>query len=388
MKRVYLDYAAAAPVSKGAKRAFLRALSVYGNPSSAHEEGRRGKKLLEEARERIARMATAKKEHLTFTSGATEANTLALEGYAAKLLAGGRTPSSIQFFYHQGAHASVTHVMERLAGKGITVVPLPLIQGRIDIDALKKLVGEDTALISLEAISPETGMRHATRELRTMLDSASCTHTLIHVDASQLPLVESFERERLSADLLTLDAQKIGGVRGIGCLIRSARAELLPLYLGGGQERGLRSGTESPALAQAFAHALHEAQKEREKFAARSQRMRARLIQKIQEEIENVVVLGGAGAAPHLLTIALPSRDTDYLQALLDADGYAVGTKSACESDSVDGSRMAFAETGKNELAASTLRISWGPEVQEKTLLRFALALISRIRFLDKNKLY
>jgi cysteine desulfurase len=379
MTRVYLDTAGAAPVTPRATRAFLNALTRYGNPSSAHTEGREAKTILDTARSALARMAGVKKEYVLFTSGATEANALAIEGTIRMLLKKGHTPSSLRLMYHPGAHASVAHLMERLSKEGIAVAPLPLQKGAIDTDALTPL--PEPTLVSIEAISSETGMRHELRKLRAALP----TSTLLHVDGSQVPLVESFERERLGADLLTLDAQKVGGVRGIGALILSPRVSLAPLIEGGGQERGLRSGTEAPALAAAFVAALEETKKNHEAFRKQSISLREKLIARITKAIPDTHVLGGEGVS-HILAVAFPGRDTDYLQALLDAKGYAVGTRSACETDSSEGSRMAYAETGDRVLAASTLRVSWGPRTKERDLLRFADALISAIRFLDQNK--
>jgi len=385
MNRVYLDYAAAAPTLPQAVRAFTRALRAYANPSSFHEEGRRAQKILQEARTTIARMAGVKKEHVIFTSGATEANALAVEGHVRALFKKGRTPDLVELLYHEGAHASVVRVMEKLSQQGVKTRTVPTKEGQVDIKALQTMLTPQTALISLEAISPETGMRHDVRGVRTLIDSLGLA-TLVHVDASQLPMVESFERTRLGADLITLDAQKVGGVRGIGCLITSSGVALTSIMEGGGQEGGLRGGTESPALAASFATALTHARNTHEAFAIRASRMRTVLLTKLQKEISNLRVLGGGSHAPHILTLSLIGRDSDYLQALLDRKGFSVGTKSACESDSSEGSRMALVETGDQSLAKSTLRISWGPKTSAGDLERLGAAIIRAVRFLDSNK--
>jgi cysteine desulfurase len=386
MKRVYLDYAAAAPVEGVAKRAFLKALALYGNPSSAHEEGRKAKEALEDARTTIARLAGVKSEHVVFTSGATEANTLAIEGHVRALLRKGRERKSIELMYHPGAHSSVVRTMERLANDGIRVVPLPTKGALVDIDAFTAMVGPKTSLVSLEAVSPETGMRHDIRSVRAALHAHKDAY--LHVDASQLPLVESFARERLGADLVTLDAQKVGGVRGVGCLIRRAGVPLAPIFLGGGQEHELRSGTEAVAHVFAFAAALSLAAKRRGAFVARARAIRAKLIERIRKSVPDAVILGGADAAPHILALAFPGRDTDYLQTLLDTAGFMVGTKSACESDAMQGSRMAQSETGDDALSKATLRVSWGPATPTGDLMRFVGALTEAIRFLDKDGIY
>lgn len=388
MGRIYLDWAAAAPVSGAAKRAFLKALSAYGNPSSAHEEGRAAKAILEGARADIARAAGAKAEHVVFTGSATEANALALEGYVRARLSEGARPEDVHVLYLPGAHASITETVEALSAIGVKTEALPLKEGNIDLVRLSKMLRPETALVSLEAVSSETGARFDTRGVRRALDEALPTgnsRIALHVDASQLPLVESFERTRLGADLLTLDAQKVGGVRGIGCLIQAAGITLAPVIRGGGQERGLRSGTPAPALAAAFAVALTEAAGKREAFAARAREARVQLIKRLTTALPYMVVNEGTRNTPHILNISLPGRDTDYLQALLNEHGFAVSTRSACESDSEEGSRAVRALSVDAERARVTLRVSWGPDTSQRALERFAAALIKDIRFLDET---
>jgi cysteine desulfurase len=199
--------------------------------------------------------------------------------------------------------------------------------------------------------------------------------------------VESFERTRLSADLLTLDAQKVGGVRGAGVLIVAPNVPLAPVIDGGGQERGLRSGTETPTLANAFATALVECAQERESFAARAALWRAALVQAITTAIPDTLVNEGKKNAPHIVNFSFLGRDTDFLAALLDERGFSVSTRSACETDSIQGSRAVRALTKDAARAISTLRISLGPATHENELKQFAKALISSVAFIDQNTL-
>lgn len=387
-RRVYLDTAAAAPVTPSSREAFMRAVSTFGNPSGMHEEGRSAKKVLEKARVSIARLAGAKTEHVVFTSGATEANALAIGGTIETLLKTGRSAQEIEVLYHPGAHASLVHQAEALLKRGVLVRELPLVDGDVSIKELENMLSERTALVTLEVISSETGRRMDTRAIRRALDAYTKEgpHIVLHVDASQLPLVEPIDRTRLGADLMTLDAQKAGGVRGIGVLIRAKDVRLSPVVFGGGQEQGLRPGTESPALAESMANALTVAEKNREPFSKGAEAVRTRLIRRVQEGIPDALVLGGPHHAPHILTFALPGRDADYLVALLDEAGFAISTKSACETDSGQGSRMALAETRDALLSTSTLRISWNEAISERDLERFSEALIKSVRFLDRKR--
>ncbi len=389
MKRIYLDWAAAAPVSAGALRAFSKAVKIYGNPSAAHEEGRAGQEILEDARRRIAHLAGAKPEAVTFTSGATEANALAIRGHVGALLAGKRSPGSIRLMYHPGAHASVVRTMEQLSKEGVKAVPVPLLDGEVDVDALVRELAPEIALISLEVVSPDTGARVDLRRIRAALTKArpNGPRVFLHADASQLPLSESFERTRLGADLITLDAQKVGGVRGIGCLITAPGVPLAPILFGGGQERGMRSGTESPALAASYASALEECAARRELFSADAQKMRSEIIRTLEAALPPLLVNQGRKNVPHILNLSFPGRDTDYLATLLNERGFAVSTKSACETDSEEGSRAVAALTNDVARAASTLRISWGPATRLTDVNRFVKALIESVRFLDRNTL-
>lgn len=385
-QRTYLDWASAAPVSRASRRAFLRALRDFGNPGAPHEEGRRAKGLLTEARTRIARQAGTKPESVIFTSGATEANNLALQGLARARRTQGT--EALHALYLPGAHASTVRVMEALSRYGVETEPLTLEHGSISLAKLRTQLRPDTFLVSVEAVCGETGARFDTRAVRRELDAyakASGARIHLHVDASQLPLAESFEHTRLGADSIALDAQKVGGVRGIGALILPKRVELVPLVQGGGQEEGYRPGTEPVALACAFAEALEEAHKERDAFSGRARTMRERFVETLTHEIPDAAVNEGKENVPHIVNVSFLGRDTDYAVALLNAKGFAVSTKSSCETDSTKGSRAVLALTGEEARARSTLRVSWGPSTAPRALERLASELVRTIRFLDRT---
>lgn len=372
MKRVYLDWAAAAPVSKGAYKAFAKAVATYGNPGSPHEEGRAAKDILEDARTRIARLMEVKSDAVVFTSGATEANALAIQGVA--------TGPAPHILYHPASHASVIESVAAVANAALE--PIALKDGVVDISRIKEQLRPDTALVTTLILCSETGMRFDTRAMGRAIKEVESS-AVLHVDASQLPLVESLERTRLGADLISLDAQKVGGVRGIGCLVAPRHIAITPLVHGGGQERGLRSGTPATALAAAFATALEDVQKEAEAFSARAQQMRTDFLKEIQS-IPYVAVNEGKEQAPHIVNLSLIGRDTDYLVALMDASGFAVSTRSACETDA-SGSRPVLALFGDEARAQATLRISFGPGTRSNDLSRFARVLKKEVAFIDAH---
>lgn len=368
-------------MSKKAQRAFEGVLGTYGNPSSPHEEGVRGRRVLEDARTTIARLAEAKSSGVVFTSGATEANNLAITGVVTAIKAKGE---KIHILYLPSAHASVVETLKSLLRRGVEIEPLAVTDGRIDLDRLKTQLRPETRLAVIDAVCGETGTRWDTRGVKNVLNAyAGENKILLHVDASQAPLGLSWSLTRFSADTLALDAQKVGGVRGVGALCMRSNVKLSPLMHGGGQEGGLRPGTEPVALAVAFAAALEEVERSRDTFAKRSGDMRKRLIGKLTQAVPDMKVNEGKECVPHILNLSIPGRDTDYAVMLLDKEGFAVSTKSACETDSEDGSRAVLALTGDAARARSTLRISWGPNTSGRDLDRFAQALIRTIRFLD-----
>lgn len=384
MRRVYLDYAAAVPASSRAMRVFAQAQKTFANPSSPHEEGRAARELLEDARTRIARLASVKADAVVFTSGATEANNLAIVGHIEARIALGEKAESLEVLFLPSAHASTRETVAYLARLGVSVKPVPLIGARIDTHALAGMLTPKTILIALEAVCGETGTRFDTRDVRRVVNAygKGASQIRIHVDASQLPCVESFACARLGADTLALDAQKVGGVRGIGVLIAPRTLSLAPRMFGGGQERGLRPGTESPALAQAFAVALEDAQTHIPVFLMQAKRIRTAIMREL------VSVSGwyenGDIQVPHILNLSFEGRDTEYLAALLNAKGYAVSTKSACATDSPE-SVAVYAFTQDTARAQSTLRISWGKETRLSDIERFVRVLTESIAFLDAH---
>lgn len=381
-RRIYLDSAAAHPVRPKALRAFMKASRRSGNPSAPHQEGREAARILEDARAAIARAAGAKPDAVIFTSGATESNALAILGHVKARIAAGAEPSALRILYSPAQHASVIGAVEEARRMGAAAEAMPLSGGALDLAALAPLL-RGAALVTADVVCGETGARQDTRAIRRMIDALPAgERPVFHADATQAPLVESIERTRIGADLISFDAQKIGGVRGVGALVAPRGIPLSPLSEGGGQERGLRSGTPSPALAAAFASALEEAGKERAAFARRASVMKASLIRVLADLSPDAVVHGGREAAPHILSASLPGRDAEYLAVLLDEAGVAVATRSACETDA-EGSRVILARTGDAALAASTLRVSLHAKTRASEVRAFAKALASALRFLD-----
>lgn len=376
-KRIYLDTAS----------------GVAGNPSSPHSEGRTAHDALERARSAIARLVEVQADDVIFTSGATESNALAILGHVRALRALMRPDApgrnNMHVLYLPSAHASIVENVKLLESEGVTIEALPIKDYRVDTDALAKMIRPETVLVAMDAVCGETGVVWNTREVADALKKARAgsagAHIRLHVDASQAPWTEKITRDHFGADMLTFDGSKVGSARGCGVLIAHRTIPMVPLYAGGGQERGLRSGTEVPELAESFAASLGVAGSGREKFRAHAKRNRDLLITLLIHSIKNLSIQEGFTQAPHILNVSLPGRDTDYLVTLLDEAGFAIATRSACETDSEEGSRAVYALTGDAELARSTIRISWGPLVSMRDLTRFAKVFAKEVTFVDSS---
>lgn len=330
------------------------------------------KKKLEDARTSIARLVEVQPDDVIFTSGATEANALAILGIV-------KTGDHV--LYLPSAHASIVENMKLLGERRIAVEALPITDGHVDCKKLKGMLRPQTKLISMDAVCGETGVIWNTREVRQTIG----TRVLLHVDASQAPLTEKMTRAHFGADVLILDASKVGATRGIGALIAHRTIPIDSLYAGGGQERSVRPGSEAPELAESFAAALRAAALGREAFRAAAEKERAQLIASVMATIPNLYVNESRTQAPHILNLSLLGRDTDYLVALMDEAGFAISSRSACETESQAGSRAVFALTGEQERARATLRISWGPGAGRRGFARFARALAREVAFIDSR---
>ena len=385
-KNIYLDWAASAPTSSVALKAFTQTVGLYGNPGALHKDAQQALTVLESARTKVARLGQVKPAGVVFTSGATEANALSILG---SVRARRKELKEVHVLYHPGAHSSVLGAIEMLQEEGVEIEALALRKGILDISAIEKQLKANTALVVVEAVSGETGAIFDTLALRRILDAhkkKTGKRILLHVDASQAPTCLSISLPHLGADLLSLDAQKVGGVRGVGALLIAGQVELSPLMKGGGQEGGLRPGTSNVALIEAFAVALEDVQTKRETAVQKNAQLREKFLSEIQT-ILGVRCNESTDQASHIVNISLIGRDTDYLVLLLDARGYSVSTKSACESDEPE-SRMVMCITGEVARATSTLRVSWGAGVTLEQLQRFTRVLTEEVRFLDEKTIY
>jgi len=371
---IYLDNAATTRPCPEAAEAMARALTVtWGNPSATHGPGREAKKLLEESRADVMKALGAKNGALIFTSGGTEADNLALKGAAAVSRFRGR-----HIISSAAEHEAVLNTLRDLEAEGWEVTLLrPEETGRVPLSAIEAALRADTVLVSLMLVNNETGAVNGISAVKSLL-RARGSAALLHTDAVQGFGKLPFTPKSLGADLITLSAHKIGGPKGAGALWVREGLKLPPLLFGGGQENGLRSGTEGmPAIAGFAAAAKACAKRDTAALAARY----AGLRDLVAGALPGAVLIGRDTdvCAGHILCISFPGCRAEVLQNALDGEGICVSRGSACAK----GRRSHVLEAMglSPEVIDGALRVSFSPETTEEeaeTFCRRVLALRRR----------
>ncbi len=354
---VYMDYNATAPVFPAAAAAMGEALTIVGNPSSVHGYGRAARKAMEDARERLAAAIGADARGIVFTSGATEANNLALQR-------AGRPRILV---------SAIEHDSVRGVSSAAELVPVHR-SGEVDLAALERMLGADhrPALVSLMLANNETGV---VQPVADAIEIARRYGALVHCDAVQalgrLPLNVT----ALDADLVSLSAHKIGGPAGVGALHVKDAVALKALLAGGGQERGRRAGTENlPGIA-GFAAAAEIAAAQQPAEAARLGALRDDLEARIRAARPDATLFGIE--SPRLANtscLALPAMASERQVIALDLAGIAVSAGAACSSGKVRASAVLGAMGVPPALAASAIRVSLGWQSKAEDIDRFMAA--------------
>lgn len=365
---VYLDYNASAPLKPCARETLLRILDEGpGNPSSVHADGVRTRAHLDDARAVVASILGARAEQIVFTSGGTESNNLAILG-AAAVTTGPVVSLSIE-------HPSVLAALDRLELQGREVRRIP--PGEGGVADPKRLVSAlddaSSGIVTVQLVNHETGARHPVEQIRPLLRDRD---VVLHVDAVQAFCKIPFDVASLGADLVSLSGHKIGAPVGVGVLFVRDPKRLRPRQVGGPQEWGLRAGTPSVALAASFAAAAEEAVRDLDVAVRRASTMRDKLVQAIEHLGHPVVVQTPLDrSVPTTLCLSFPGADRAALLVNLDLLGFRVSPGSACASGSARPSEVLLAMGRPLEEAASAIRVSFGPPIEESSLLRFAAAL-------------
>ncbi len=356
-ERAYLDWNATAPLRPQARAAMLAAFDATGNPSSVHAEGRAARRLVEEARERVAALVGASPREVVFTSGGTEANALALDpSVAGRLLV-----SAVE-------HPSV-RAGGRFAAGSVAETPVDG-HGVLDLAALERAVADGPpALVSVMLANNETGAIQPVAEAAAIVHAAG---GLLHIDAVQGPGRIDCDFKALGADFMTVSSHKIGGPQGAGALIRRAGLALAPLVTGGGQERGARAGTENVAGIAGFGAAADAVRMQGKQEAARMAALRERLEAGLRARAPETVIFSGTVARlPNTVLFGHPGMKAETAVIGFDLAGVAVSSGAACSSGKVTPSHVLAAMGMPPALAGGAVRASLGYASTEQEIELF-----------------
>lgn len=365
---IYLDNSATTKPRPEAAAAVNRAMTeVFGNPSSAHRLGAEAERLVREARQAVAAALGVDEGEIVFTSGGTEANNLALMGAArARRRQGGHIVTTAV------EHPSVLRACGLLEEEGFRITRLPVDRtGVIDPEDLAGALTGETILVSTMYVNNEVGAVQPLEAVARVLAGLERSRRPVwHVDAVQafgkLPV---FPR-RLGIDLLTVSAHKIHGPKGCGALYVRKGLVLKPLMGGGGQEGGLRAGTENVPGIAGFGAAVRLAMAEQPRAAERLAELRRRFLAALAEVVPDAVVNGpaapaggpaGGGAAPHIVNVSLPGLRGEVLVHALEERGVFVSTGAACSSRRNEPSHVLRAMGLGRDMVESALRFSFSP---------------------------
>lgn len=372
---VFLDHAATSPLRAEALAALTLALAQLGNPSSTHSHGQATREILEQARDQIALAVGCNRSEVVFCSGGTEANNMAIKGLWWSRKAATRKlviSSSLE-------HKALLDPIEWLvANEGAELLEVPIANGNVDLLALEAILNEreaEVALISLMMVNNETGVL---TDMGKVVKLAKRFDIPVHSDAiaalGRVPI--NFTRSGLTA--MSISGHKVGAPIGIGALIVRRDAKPTSLIHGGGQERGLRSGTMNFSLASAFAAAAQKAVEQMPATQWRLKQLRDRIENEVTSAIPSAIVtVGDARRVEHNAHFIFPGVNNDSLLFLLDQQGVSVSAGSACQAGVLGPSHVLIGMGYSEREAASCLRVTLGHTSTEQDAQAFITALLS-----------
>lgn len=362
-KRItYLDNAATTPVRPEVLEAMLPYLGseAFGNPSSAHRFGRAARAGIEEAKRAVAEAVGAEPNQVVFTSGGTEADNLAIIGAAlASKARGGPFRVAVSATEHKAALAAA-HAVKQLGGEEI-ILPVTA-SGLVETEALDRAIERGVAVVSVMWVNNEVGTIQPVAELATRCNGTG-GGVPFHSDAVQAfgKVPVSFRDVRCA--LLTISGHKIGAPKGIGALIVRDRKAVEAIIHGGGQQFGIRPGTENVPGIVGLGTAARLAAQEQQALAARLRALRDELQRRLLAIVPDAVIHGWQGQrAPHIANVSIPGTDSEALLMHLDLAGVACSSGSACSTGAVEPSHVLTAMGVPRELGVAALRFSFGKD--------------------------
>jgi cysteine desulfurase len=328
MVESYFDNAATTKPYPEVAATVCRALSEdFGNPSSRHRRGVEAKRILEHSRETLAQALGVEPDEIVFTSGGTESNNLAIMGACLAR----REPCG-RIITTELEHPSVTRTIRSLKREGWQVEYLRARGGSLDLGQLAEALDATTGLISVMGVQNELGYLFPLEQV-AQLRAQRASQALLHTDAVQVFGKLPFLPRMLNVDLASISAHKVGGPKGIGALYVRRGTRMFTTAFGGGQERGLRSGTEALPLIAGFGRAVEVTMRQQEQTLRLACDLKRYLIEQLHAGFEQVVINSREDGSPYLVNFALPGMDSSKALLLLSDKGVLLSTASACESN-------------------------------------------------------
>ncbi len=373
-KTYYFDYAAATPVDPSVLKAMIPYFSdKFYNPSAQYESARQIAKELRLARSRVAEVLGVRSSEIIFTAGGTEANNLALSGIMS------RFPGS------KVAFSAVEHDSIRLSGSRYEHIELSVTRdGRVDLEKLSQKISSDTVLVSVMYVNNEIGtvqpLKHVAEIITTIrkqrLVEGNKLPIYFHTDASQAGNYLSLNPKALGVDMMTVNGGKLYGPKQTGLLFRRAGIELEPIIAGGGQEFGLRNGTENVAGIIGLTEAIVQAQEIRKQESLRMEKLQKLFVDEVTELVPNLFVNGSKYKIPNNVHITIPGSDNERVMMTLDERGVQAAVGSACGASNDEPSHVLKAIGMSDVNARSSLRFSMGRSTTEESV-RYATSVLA-----------
>lgn len=372
-KNHYFDYAGATPISRAVRKAMEKVEDKYANPSGIYAAGVEAKDTIETCRKNILNSFDANNMNLVFTSSGTTSVNLAILGTLQK---------GDHFITSAIEHPAVLETARHLSQNGVDVTYLNVDEdGVVKLSELREVINEKTKLVSVMMVNNEVGIVQPIKEIGKIIDDYRRKHDTqfpyFHTDSCQAINYFDISMRSLRLDLLTFNASKIYGPKGVGALIIRKGVDVQPITFGGGQEMNLWSGTEDVTKIVGLDAAVTETLNKKEKESERLKELQAFAFSQIKSDIPDAIINGSIEKrSPNNINITLPGMDSDEMVIRLDNIGFAVSHKSACASaESTLGSHVLVA-MGQQKYASENIRITMGRETKKTDISR----LISAIR--------
>ena len=378
MHKIYLDYAATTYVEPSVLRKMAPYFGgTFGNPSSLHTAGREARLAIERARSEVAVLLGADAGEIIFTGSGTESDNLAIIGAAMANKDWGK-----HIIVSKIEHPAVLEAAGNLEKNGFEITYVNVdSKGMVILSELKKALRKDTILVSILYANNEIGTIQPIRKISKIIKEfkKESAYPLFHTDACQVAGALDLNVKKLGVDLLTLNGSKIYGPKGVGCLYVSSCVKLEPLVVGGGQEKGLRAGTENVSSIVGFAEALKLADKNKHKESARLKKLRDYFFTSIKKSIPGITINGDAHCRlPNNINLSIGGVEGESVLLMLDNLGVYAATGSACSSKSLEPSHVLLAIGVSPERAHGSLRLTLGRKTT-KADMEYVLKVLPKI---------